>query len=127
MKPRNVTKLVEEARKGNIMAKEELIKRYLHLVTKYVEEYDGILEKTDLYQEAVVVLILKLNRYLKEDFHAPLGTYLHGSIEAFFEHTVNRMEREYGKIKEGDVCILEDSSDYIHLVELKLSLKTKDN
>ncbi len=127
MKPRNVTKLVEEARKGNIMAKEELIKRYLHLVTKYVEEYDGVLEKTDLYQEAVVVLILKLNRYLKEDFHAPLGTYLHGSIEAFFEHTVNRMEREYGKIKEGDVCILEDSSDYIHLVELKLSLKTKDN
>lgn len=127
MKPRNVTKLVEEARKGNIMAKEELIKRYLHLVTKYVEEYDGVLEKTDLYQEAVVVLILKLNRYLKEDFHAPLGTYLHGSIEAFFEHTVNRMEREYGKIKEGDVCILEDSSKYIDLVELKLSLKTKDN
>lgn len=127
MKPRNVTKLVEEARKGNIMAKEELIKRYLHLVTKYVEEYDGILEKTDLYQEAVVVLILKLNRYLKEDFHATLGTYLHGSIEAFFEHTVNRMEREYGKIKEGDVCILEDSSKYIDLVELKLSLKTKDN
>lgn len=122
-----VQRLVEKAKQGNVDAREQLIKRYLDLVSREIEEYQGIFEKEDLYQEAVVVLILKLNRYLKEDFHAPLGTYLHGSIEAFFEHTVNRMEREYGKIKEGDVCILEDSSKYIDLVELKLSLKTKDN
>lgn len=117
MKPHNVQKLIDEARKGNIKAREELIKRYLDIVSNGVENYSGPLEKSDLYQEAVVVLILKINKYLKEDFSSTLGTYLNNAFQRFFAHTTNRMLKDYNKVKEGDFYTLKDSEELEELID----------
>lgn len=125
-----VQRLVEKAKQGNVDAREQLIKRYLDLVSREIEEYQGIFEKEDLYQEAIVFLIMKINHFLKGNINIPIYNYLANNVRNYFDITVPKLERQYQKMKSLDLHLLNDESNKeIMGLELVLSVgtKTKDN
>jgi len=110
MKDEELLELVVEIKKGNVAAKNQIITENLKLIQKCVSEIkNSELDFEDLVQEAVIILLQKLDNF--DPSKASLATFIWSNVKLPLLNSTQKMPvrvyKESQKIKKAEAYLSE--------------------
>lgn len=114
-----ITYLIGEARKGNVKAREKLIKKYIFLVLEKAREYD-YLDYDDLVQEGTIKLIETIDNCIKGSCYA-IWAKIDRALDIFYMSTLMTKILNLKKSSEiTDISLVNKAIEKAELLDNKI-------